>query len=402
MDKQYINYHIDLEIDVENQLLYSNTIINYYCNLSSSKVLNFYIYKDIVIEDITCDRAMTYEVGKEIAEWSPFVLESKCINLIFDQPILERERIEINFKYIGNINISTLYGVNRLTKEWIELGIYSPWFPLYEGMELTVFDVNIRIKEGYQIINAKKYKDFFRISQSVPSVDCTILASNSFKQISCDQNSSDINIFYTDDNHEGTAQQINHYSKKILNIYRRFGQLENQTLSIVIAPRENGGGYSRPGLIVLMPSDDEEDETDYFKFIAHEIAHLWWCKAKETNTYEDWLNESFAEFSALLALREVFGEEAFNSKIQIYTQSTKNLPPIMNMDRGSDKAHKMLYMKGPLILNELEKNIGKEKFEELLSEIYISNIDTTDKFLNKLLAITNKEVKENFNSLLCK
>lgn len=379
MDEQYSNYNIDVKIDVENQLLYSNTTINYYCNMPITSMLNFYIYKDIIIEDINCDRIMTYEVDEKIAEWNPFVLESKCIKLVFEEPVLQSERIKIDFKYKGTIGISTLYEVNRLTKELVELGIYAPWFPLSEGMELAIFDVNIRINEGYQVINARKYQDCFQIHQIVPCNDCTILASNSFKRISCYQENTniDICIYYTEDSQKDTAQKISEYSKKILNIYKKFGQIENYTLSIVIAPRENGGGYCRPGLIVLMPNDNEEDEIDYFKFVAHELAHLWWCKSKNTDTYEDWLNESFAEYSALLALKEVFGNEAFNNKIQMYEQITKNMPPIMNIDRGSDKAHKVLYMKGPLIINKLMKNIGKEKFEQLLSEIYVSNIDTT-------------------------
>lgn len=57
-------------------------------------------------------------------------------------------------------------------------------------------------------------------------------------------------------------------------------------------------------------------------------------------------------------------------------------------------------MKGPLILNELEKCIGKEKFEELLNEIHISKVDTTEKFLDKLYEITNQETKNKINMLL--
>jgi len=133
-------YNADLKIEVENQFLYSNVTVDYKCNLSGTKVLNFYIYKDMEIESIICDRTMRYEVGKEIAEWSPFVLESKLIKLIFDEPINENEIININFRYKGHINLVTQYGINRLTKEWIELGLYTPWFPLNEIINQEIRD----------------------------------------------------------------------------------------------------------------------------------------------------------------------------------------------------------------------------------------------------------------------
>lgn len=400
MNKQYSIYDVSLKIDVENQFLYSNVKLKYHCSLSSTDLLKFYIYKDIEIDNIVCDKAMEYKVGKEVAEWSPFISESKLIKLTFNDPIHKGESINIHFRYKGHINVVTQYGINRLTRDWIELGLYTPWFPLSERLEQALFNVTINIDYGYNIINSKKLGDNLVINQFTPSVDCCIIASNRFKRIKGSLENIDINVYYTEDKYRGYAQQIRDYSIAILNKYKRFGKIDSQKLSIVIAPRENGGGYCRTGLIVLTPNDNLKNRIDSFKSIAHELAHLWWCKSKYPDTWEDWLNESFAEFSALLALREVFGEEEFNNKINLYIQKTKDLPPIKGLDRRDDKAYQVLYMKGPLILNELEKNIGKEKFEEFLNKIHTCNVDTTEKLLNKLYEITNQEVRESFNRLL--
>lgn len=121
-DYQYNVYNADLKIDVENQFLYSDVILGYKCILPGTKALDFYIYNGMEIEDITCDRPIRYEIGKETARWSPFVLESKLIKILFDEPIYENEIVKINFKYKGRINIVTQYGINRLTKDWVELG----------------------------------------------------------------------------------------------------------------------------------------------------------------------------------------------------------------------------------------------------------------------------------------
>ena len=52
----------------------------------------------------------------------------------------------------------------------------------------------------------------------------------------------------------------------------------------------------------------------YFKYIAYELAHLWWCKSNP-NSWEDLLNESFAEYSVRMELRKVFGEVKYAAKI---------------------------------------------------------------------------------------
>ena len=399
MNNQCNLYNADLDIDVVNQFLYSNVEVNYICNLPSTTVLNFYIHKDMEIEEIKCDRTMSYEVGKEIAEWSPFVLESKLVKLIFTQPINENQTININFKYNGHINIVTRYGLNRLTKNWIELGIYTPWFPLSENFEQALFNVKVQINDEYIVINSKKHGGYSVITQTEPNYDCPIIASNSFKCKKSINENINADVYFTEDRYNDLAQKINDYTVSILNYYQRFGMIDNQELSIVIAPREDGGGYCRTRLIVLIP-DADTSEVEYFKFVAHELAHLWWCKVKNTNTWEDWLNESFAEFSALLVLRDTFGVEEFNKIIDIYNQKIKSIPPIMGIDREDENARPVLYMKGPLMLFKLEKSIGESKFMQLLNEVHTSKIDTTDKFLKKLNEITNQETRDYFTKLL--
>lgn len=99
-------------------------------------------------------------------------------------------------------------------------------------------------------------------------------------------------------------------------------------------------------------------------------------------------------------MRDTFGVEEFNIKINTYSQETKNLPPVRDLDRQNDNAHQVLYMKGPLILNELKKSIGELKFEKLLNTVYTSNTDTTEKFIDKLNEITNQEIGDFFIKLL--
>lgn len=399
MTNRYNSYNTELKIDVLNQILYSNVEVNYICSLPSTTVLNFYIHKDMEIEEIQCDRTMLYMVEKETEEWSPFVLESKRVKLTFIQEIYEHQTIKINFKYKGHINIVTDYGLNRLTKDWIELGIYTPWFPLSEQIEQALFHVTIQIDNDYKVINAKKIGEHSVITQLEPNSDCPIIASNCFQCKESFYENMSVHVYFTEERFKDLALKLSDYTVSILDYYQRFGAIDSQELSIVIAPREDGGGYCRTGLIVLT-ADAEVSEIEYFKFVAHELAHLWWCKVKNSNTWEDWLNESFAEFSALLVLRNTFGLDEYNKIITAFKKMTKSIPPIIGLDRQDENARLVLYMKGPIMLSKLEKHIGELKFEQLLSAIHTSNIDTTDRLIEKLYEITNQETRDYLIDLL--
>lgn len=392
-------YNIDLGIDVNKKCITSIAKLIYNCKTNDLKELNLYIHKDIEVEDINCDQEISYQISNNISYWCPFVLESKLIKIEFKENLNLDDKINIEFKYKGYLDIINPYGINRLTKGWIELGLYTPWFPLIETLDVLKFNVKIDIDSGYEVINSKYEHDSIRLEQQIPSNDCTIIASEKFKNIKTYAENTCISVYYTSEKHKDLADKISNISKIVMKQYIPFGNVGIDNYSIVIAPREDGGGYCRPNLIVVTPDDDYENEVEYFKFIAHELAHIWWNKAN-TNSWEDWLNESFAEYSAMIAIRQVYGESYFNELISKYRRESKNLPPIRNMNRSDSNAYSILYRKGTVILNSLENRIGKDKFQELLHKTHINEINTTDKFLNTIEININKELRKYFDEML--
>lgn len=392
-------YNIDLEIDTNKKFITSIAKLIYNCKTKELKELNLYIHKDIEVEYINCDKEISYQISKNVSDWCPFILESKSIKIAFKKNLNLDEKINIEFKYKGYLDIINPYGVNRLTKEWIELGIYTPWFPLIDTLEVLKFNVKIDIDSGYEVINSKYEYDSIRLEQQIPFNDCTIIASKDFKNIKIHVENICISVYYTSEKHKDLADKISNISKIVMKQYIPFGNVGIGNYSIVIAPREDGGGYCRPNLIVVTPDDDYENEVEYFKFIAHELAHIWWNKAN-TNSWEDWLNESFAEYSAMIAIRQVYGESYFNELISKYRRESKNLPPIRNMNRSDSNAYSILYRKGTIILNSLENIIGKYKFQELLHKTHINEINTTDKFLNTIEININQELRTYLDEML--
>ena len=92
--------------------------------------------------------------------------------------------------------------------------------------------------------------------------------------------------------------------------------------------------------------------------------------------------EGFAEYSALMIIKELFGEEAFNRRIEAKKSILAEKPPIWGFDRNdrttpekSDAVEAILYSKGPILLHLLEQKIGRDDFHSLCKELYKSCLE---------------------------
>jgi aminopeptidase N len=133
--------------------------------------------------------------------------------------------------------------------------------------------------------------------------------------------------------------------------------------------------------------------------MAHEISHFWWTGAP-TVTWEDWLNESFAEYTALMVTREVQGREVYEELLTKKKEQSKDAPPIRGLDRDSEEAYTVLYSKGPVMLGRLESEMGQEPFLALLREFATQDERSTELFLDLLERRSSRTTKEMFSRLL--
>jgi hypothetical protein len=106
---------------------------------------------------------------------------------------------------------------------------------------------------------------------------------------------------------------------------------------------------------------------------AHEIAHQYWGSAvKMPNPEEQWLTETFAEYSAALLLKHFKGDAIYNRMVNTWRAQAKQaaaVAPIPYANRiGGDRRlafaarTQLLYNKGPVLLAALHKQVGDEKF----------------------------------------
>ena len=138
---------------------------------------------------------------------------------------------------------------------------------------------------------------------------------------------------------------------------------------------------------------------------AHEIAHFYWGHVvKMPSGEEQWITESFAEYSAGLALKKLQGRAVFDRMVAIWKQrageATKAAPIAYANRISGDPMNAaiarqgLLYNKGPYLLYLLNKELGDDKFLTFLKTYQKSRrwkFGNTADMANLLQFLTKKD-----------
>lgn len=145
------------------------------------------------------------------------------------------------------------------------------------------------------------------------------------------------------------------------------------------------------------------NDRNYLNINAHELAHQWFGDLVTAQSGKDhWLQEGFATFYALLAEKEVFGEDYFYFKLyktaqEIKEESTTDINPILSLNASS----LTYYQKGAWALFYLREKIGRENFnlvvKNYLKKYAYQNV-ITDNFLIEVSRVSDFDI-QNFKRL---
>jgi len=143
---------------------------------------------------------------------------------------------------------------------------------------------------------------------------------------------------------------------------------------------------------------------------AHEIAHQYWgSSVMMPSAEEQWLTETFAEYSAALAMKKFKGDVIYNRMVNRWRAQAVQaaaIAPIPHANRiGGDQflasaaRTQLLYDKGPVLLSVLHKQVGDEVFLTFLKS-YVKSFQgkfgTTNDVAGLLGFMTKKDWKPFF------
>jgi aminopeptidase N len=145
------------------------------------------------------------------------------------------------------------------------------------------------------------------------------------------------------------------------------------------------------------------EDRNYTNVNAHELAHQWFgdLVTAESGKHH-WLQEGFATYYALLAEKEIYGENYFYSKLYEYAQQLKQASKTDSIPVLNEKASSLsFYQKGAWALHVLREGIGEKSFKKAVKN-YLKNhsfqsVNTQD-FFDEIKKVSNYDL-DNFSKV---
>lgn len=213
--------------------------------------------------------------------------------------------------------------------------------------------------------------------------------------------------FYIDKNDYSKFEPTYRYSKQIFDyleqeiglkypwkIYRQvpvrdflYAGMENTTSTI----------FSQDFVVDSIGFNDK----NYINVNAHELAHQWFGDLITAQSGKHhWLQEGFATYYALLAEKEIFGDDYFYNELYDYALQLRNAAKTDTIPVMHEKASSLsFYKKGAWALHTLREDIGAKNFQKAvkkyLKKYQYKNVNT-DEFLAEIKKVAKDFDAENF------
>jgi len=383
------SYDLDVAIDMSSKIIKVKGIIA--IDFEQKESIATVLWKNTKINEISL-KGVPIGYRFESDKPTPIIFIDEGRGLIFNNP---SEKQGINSIYIDYE--SDFRGMETsaesFTDEWLQIGFYNAWFPVDLNSREATSKLRISIDPDYVLSGSGKISnkgDLWEMDQPWAAYDNVIIASKTLKISQAKKGNAVIETVYTDFP-EADIASITATSQRVLDYFGRIypKKYEAYIKFVVKHSETGGGGYNRANFISLRI---KKYGLSTQKTIAHEVAHFWATGADAT-TWEDWLNESFAEFSALLYVRDNISTAIYKDYIKSYKESSIDAPEIWGFERSSNAAYTVLYKKGAVILHELETKIGTEPMFKLLYLKRSRGIKNTADFLDLLEAQSSKETR---------
>lgn len=299
----------------------------------------------------------------------------------------------------------------------------SNWLPSFDDMEEKLeFDVSYEFPSGYELTGNGILKNKEQLNDSVTlwqydmkkpmSSYLVAFAAGKFDHKSLSSATGDSIILFFRPQDSLKVEPTYRYSKEIFDFlekeigepypWQNYKQIP--VLDFLYAGMENTGTtiFSNS----MMTDSIGFNDRNFVNVNAHELAHQWFGDlVTEKNGKHHWLNEGFATYYALLAEKELFGEDYFYWKL---FETAEQLKELSDSGKGeailsSNSGSLTYYQKGAWSLHILKEKIGEKAFKEgvknYLNQYSFKNAET-DNLIAEMEMASGQDLSQFVNDWL--
>jgi aminopeptidase N len=350
------------------------------------------------IDTIKIDaQKMTFDEVKINKKAVKFSTSDKTLNLFEG---FKKGKNTVTFYYEA-FPKQTMYFVDK-RQVWTQgQGKYtSHWFPSFDDVnEKVIFNMNVTFDENYNVIangflknsyvknNQKKW--YYEMKKPMSSYLMALVIGDFYNKTIASKSGIPLQ-FFIQPKDTAKFEPTYRYSKQIFDylekeigfnypwkLYKQvpvedflYAGMENTTCTV----------FAQDFVVDEIGFNDR----NYINVNAHELAHQWFgdlVTAKSSKHH--WLQEGFATYYALLAEKEVFGEDYFNHQLYRNSLLLRNAAKTDTIPVMNEKASSLsFYQKGAWALHFMREKIGAKVFQKAvqnyLKKHQFKNVETSD------------------------
>jgi aminopeptidase N len=345
--------------------------------------------------------------GKEVV----FVNSGKELKIVNH---FQKGKNHLTFEYLAKPK-QALYFVSIENSEvqiWTQgQGRYtSNWFPSFDDVnEKIIFNIGITYDKDYQVVSNGILQNKTESNNEIHwqygmknpmSSYLLMLAIGKFEKKELQSKSKIPLEYYLENKNADRFEPTYRYSKRIFDfLEKEIGIKYPWEIYREIPVRDFLYGGMENTTSTLFTTRYVVDSTgfvdrNYTNVDAHELAHHWFGDliTAQSSTHH-WLQEGFATYYALLAERDIFGDDYFYSKLydtaqQIKFASRTDPIPVLNAKASS----LTFYEKGAWALFVLHESIGDKAFKKAIKNYlkkYAYQTVTTANFFDEIKKVSN-------------
>ncbi len=338
----------------------------------------------LTIDSITTETTSEWKI---IKEWQPqWQHKSNEIEVSSKTPIYK-----LTLEYHGCIS----GWCNIIEERRIALSSYSAWMISETSIPVKCL-LKMEDMEDYFVVNARydTSEKVWIYGETNHDIGNIIALKKGHYNV---ESTGNFNFFYLNEAEKPYADAYVLYYDYIMRYYSSlFGERDIDKIDIISLDIEkSGGAYFRKELIVIgkinISNDKEIIKQSTIGLLGHELGHNWFTGA-ETTTWEDWLNETGAEWAVLLYIISLNDKEFLEKHLSWAKEKYKDTPVIKSEDlkRPSEGVH----IRGVMMFYEIYLKYGIETVTTILEVLANLTAHTTANFLSTLKSKIGNEIPE--------